>query len=57
MVFFRKDLDPLCGNDPQDVAWDRYCEISEQLEERGLRPNDVYLEHDCISGQIVLAET
>ena len=47
--YFRFDT----GDNDPDEAWDEYCIVREDLKDVGLTLEDPYVEHDCITGDIV----
>jgi hypothetical protein len=56
--FLREDVaEPLpeSGEESHDLVWSRYCDVLETLGEVGLAMRDPYLEHDCITGEVVVS--
>lgn len=52
ILYLRYDIDD-CGPKEQ---WDEYIEVSDELARLGLMLDDPYLEHDCISGNVIYLE-
>lgn len=52
-VLFCHMVDTATEEEAHDVVYSRYCEISTELGDAGLQLVDVYLEHDCINGNVV----
>jgi hypothetical protein len=50
-VYLRYDLYPECDSKEQ---WDKYIDIQDALSEFGVRFADALLEHDCISGYLII---
>jgi hypothetical protein len=52
-LYFRYDTE----DSTQKENWDVYCDIQDTLREYGYILEDPYIEHDCISGNVVEYET
>ncbi len=48
--YFRLDTD----DSDSRQQWDNYVDVSNELREHGLRLDDPYTEHDCITGIVII---
>lgn len=49
-IYFRYDVWP--EGTPKE-NWTEYCDLQEELQSLGWTIDDVYIEHDCISGDLI----